>query len=140
MVDKKMWDEWIERMMNGIRNKVDPEETCSMVAVLAVWGLLAARLNNIMPGSVVDGVKVVKVILKEDTRRAGNAMLIVTGTRKKEKVVTFHSGLGTSDLWHTFWQRAESGSLEWKIDTPPGQTSAQAAEVALPSMPWEKQG
>jgi len=127
-------------MMNGIRSGEEREQTCEMVGVLAVWGLLAARLNNIMPGSVVDGVKVVKVILKEDTRRAGNAMLIVTGTRKKEKVVTFHSGLGTSDLWHTFWQRAESGALEWKIDTPPGQTSAQAAEVALPSMPWEKGG
>lgn len=140
MMNEQMWDDWIAMMMAAIREGKDPDDTTKRIAVLAVWGKLAAKLNDLMPGSVVDGVKVVKVILKEDTRRAGNAMLIVTGTRKKEKVVTFHSGLGTSELWHTFWQRAEAGSLEWKIDTPPGQTSKQAADVALPAMPWEKEG
>lgn len=137
MANRKMWGEWIEMLLDAIRTGKEPDETAKRVGVLATWGLLAAKLNDIMPGSLVDGVTVVKVILKEDTRRAGNAMLIVTGTRKKEKVVTFHSGLGTSELWHTFWQRADAGTLEWKIDTPPGQTSSQVVETSLPDMPWE---
>ena len=136
MADQKMFHEWVEMLMTMIREGKDPEDTCKRVGVMAKWAQVATRLNDIMPHSTVDGVKVVKVILKEDTRRSGNAMLIVTGTRKKDKVVTFHSGLATSDLWNTFWQRAESGTLEWKIDTPPGQTSAEAVETPLPDMPW----
>jgi len=137
MTDRKMWDEWIEMLLDLIRTGKDPDETAKRVSVLGTWGLLAARLNDLMPGCTIDGVRVVKIILKEDMRRAGHAMLIVTGIRKKEKLVTFHSGLGTSELWHTFWQRAEAGSLEWKIDTPPGQTFSQAVEESLPAMPWQ---
>lgn len=137
MADDKMWDEWIQMLMDMIRSGKDPDDTVKRVGVLAVWAKLSVKLNDLMPGSKVDGVTVVKVILKEDTRRPKNAMLIVTGTRGKEKVVTFHSGIGSSELWHQFWLRARAGTLVWKIDTPPGETSSEAASEGLPSMPWE---
>lgn len=128
---------WLEKLMERLCVGDDAERNRADLGYLVEWAKVALKLEDMMPGRIVDGVTIVKVIVKEDAKDPKRAMLVVTGVRKKDKVVAFHSYWPGAGLFHSFQMRGHSGKLNWKLDTPWSGTSGDEGEEVLPGLPGQ---
>ena len=126
---------WIENLRQSIKKEKNGEKLVTKVDFVVEWAMMALRMYELMPGSIVQGVTVDKITIKEDTRDPKKVTMTVAGHRGKENVVTFHSGWPGADLFFRFLSRGEAGTLAWKLDTPWKAETVEDDEQGLPALP-----
>lgn len=125
---------WLQEIVHKVKESDDPEATSELVAVIAQYASVAIGLWRVLPGGVVDGVSVTRIVVKVAPRSPGKAMLVVQGTKAKKSVVTFHTGTPGADLFHTFCARADTGALQWREDTPYVDHGTSEEHTSLPAL------
>lgn len=126
---------WMSETVRKVRESVEPDKTATAVEFVMPWAAVAIGLWKLFPGERVGDVVVTKFIVKGDNRDAKRAMLVVTGTLKRKKVITFHSGPAGADLFRTFLARVDAGALTWKEDTPFSNGGEEPSVSPLEALP-----
>lgn len=135
MKDSAKLYEWLDALVAKVGKETGSEETAESVRIIAQYAKVAIGLWRVMPGGTVDGVKVTRIVVKTAPRSPELSMLVVQGKRGKKDVVTFHTGDGGAGMFHTFIERAASGALRWREDTPYVEATADETIQGLPDLP-----
>ncbi len=126
---------WLKTLLHELRDAGVGDDLCSKVEIVFQYAETAIALHHMMPGGDLGDVKVNRCNLKAAPRSPSKTMLVVAGVRKRQPVVTFHTGDGGVSIFHGFLQRVAAGQIEWKADTPVHAVDPGNDVSALPSLP-----
>ncbi len=126
---------WMEDLHERLRKAGVEKDDLEGVAIIFQYAKVFIAMENCLPGGKLDDVAVNRVNLKPAPRSPHKTMLVVAGVRKRQPVVTFHTGNPGVDIFNGFLQRHHSDALKWLPDTPAHAIDPGTEVESLPTLP-----